>query len=496
MALADVPHFDVHQEVQPTLTSLGPGIVYSRLLRLRTGPEEEFPQPSLFLECELCESWQMVDSLTYRFRLRKGIRWQDIPPVNGRELTAEDVVFSYERQRTPGWANSPLLQNIETVEAEGPYTLKITLKPGFPDADLFLSLADGHTKVVAREAVLLRGDLKEGPVIGSGPRLWKSTQVGVGSVFEKNPDYFEKGLPFVDEFVIRVIRDERSRLVAFATGVLDVYGVPPERWDELGETSGEFSSFLSKQGGTGLILAMNVSTPPFDNLEVRKAVLRALDPWDYVEDVWEGQGFVSLGMPVESPDWLLTREEMRGAYFADPSAARSILAGSGLPTPLRFELTVADFGVIYLEQGARLERDLRAVGFDPLVVEVRSDQYESKVWRNRDYQLAIGELQPTSTTNSFLFAKLHSQGSWNVLGHSDELLDGMIVEQAVEGDSSRRRELVREIQHYLLEQAYLFSPATGNIGTGARWVFAADVKGFYPNTAASEYLYWAKAWVE
>ena len=98
VALANVPHLDVHQEVQETLTSLGPGIAYSRLLRLRTGPEDQVPQPSLLLECELCDGWQMVEPLTYRFQIRKGIRWHDIPPVDGRELVASDLVFSYGRQ--------------------------------------------------------------------------------------------------------------------------------------------------------------------------------------------------------------------------------------------------------------------------------------------------------------------------------------------------------------------------------------------------------------
>ena len=68
----------------------------------------------------------------------------------------------------------------------------------------------------------------------------------------------------------------------------------------------------------------------------------------------------------------------------------------------------------------------------------------------------------------------------------------MIVRQSVEGDSARRGELVRGIQRYLLDQAYLFSPVT----EGARWVARPRVKGFYPNTTASEYFYWAKTWVE
>lgn len=97
-AFANVPHFDVHLHVQETLASLGPGIAYSRLLRVRSGPEEEVPQPSLLLECDLCEGWCMEDPLTYRFQLRKGVLWHNRPPVDGRELIAADVVYSYERQ--------------------------------------------------------------------------------------------------------------------------------------------------------------------------------------------------------------------------------------------------------------------------------------------------------------------------------------------------------------------------------------------------------------
>ena len=242
-------------------------------------------------------------------------------------------------------------------------------------------------------------------------------------------------------------------------------------------------------------MAMNVSRPPFDDLNVRKAVLKALDPWNYVRTVWADQGYVSLGMPVRSPGWLLSRDEMMGDYFADPGADANILNGLR-GERISFQLTVADFGDVYLEQGRRIEQDLRSVGFDPRVDVVSSFQYEDQVWRRKDYQMAVGELQPSSTTNSFLFAVLHSMGSWNVVDHSDGKLDALIVEQSLESNSAARGELVRRLQRYLLEQGYLFSPVTGTVGTGARWVFTPRVNGFYPNTAASEYFHWAKTWVE
>ena len=101
-------------------------------------------------------------------------------------------------------------------------------------------------------------------------------------------------------------------------------------------------------------------------------------------------------------------------------------------------------------------------------------------------------MSPTSTTNSFLFAMLHSGGQWNVTGHGDSQLDKMIEQQASEQDLTKRRRQLLDIQRYVLGQAYMFSPTAGT----THWVFTTSLKGFYPNTALSEYNYWSRAWLE
>ena len=166
----------------------------------------------------------------------------------------------------------------------------------------------------------------------------------------EEPNYFEGALPFPDEFITRVIKgEEETRLAAFAVGIVDVYRVPPDLQDVLDESGAEFDTFMSFQGGTGLVLTMNTSRAPFDNLQVRKAVLRALDPWDYVRTIWSDQGYVSLGIPVMTPDWLLSRDEIRGTYFADPEAAEDLLATVDPLVSLKFDLDVAFYGDIYIE---------------------------------------------------------------------------------------------------------------------------------------------------
>ena len=110
----------------------------------------------------------------------------------------------------------------------------------------------------------------------------------------------------------------------------------------------------------------------------------------------------------------------------------------------------------------------------------------------KDFQLAVGAIPPTSTTNSYLFGLLHSKGQWNLAGHNDAQLDSMIEAQAMEFNDTVRRDQLVDIQRRVLDQAYLFSPVT----TASRWVFSNDLKGFEPNTALSEYNFWSRTWID
>ncbi|MDP3062775.1 MAG: ABC transporter substrate-binding protein [Chloroflexota bacterium] len=481
IAPADPPHLDVQQDVSEVLASMGPGLAYSRLLRLNTGPDVE--QPSLALECELCTRWEATDATTYVFYLRTDVRWQNLPPVNGRKLIAGDLVYSYERQRTPGWPNAALLQAVDRLEAPDDTTLLLKLK--YADADFLLALADGHSKIVAREAVEVKGDLRSGPVVGSGPWVWTETRTGVGTTLVRNPGYFEAELPRADGITFTVVRDEEAQLAAFATGVADVYRVPPDRWPQLQSVAPQAQSLLSRQGGAGLLLALNAGVPPFDRVEARRAVFQAIDPWSYLDSFWNGQGSVGLGLPVARPDWLLPDSEL-ATYFNHPDRARELLANSA---PLPVELTVADFGSQYLRLGERLQNDLRAAGFQTDLVQANPREYASRVWAQRDFQLLLGVLPPASTPNGFLFSLLHSQGRWNISGHADSELDALIEKQSVEMDASARGANVREIERRALDQGYLFSPIT----EAARWAYwPSRVSELYPNSALSEYFFWAR----
>lgn len=504
--MADFPHRDVHQEYQKTLTTLGPGLVYSRLLRVSVGPEHF--QPSLSLECDLCASWKLTPELAYEFRLRPDVRWQNAAPVNGRALVAEDLAYSYARLRTPGWPGAARFadRGIGEIEALDDHTLRVKLN--FMDSDALLALADGHSKIVAPEVVDKYGGLKDAPVIGTGPWVWEplsaAAAAGASAHFSRNPAYFEPGRPYLDSLTVKTVKSpgqspglpasvNRERIALFRAGLVDVMVVPPTDWAQLRQSSLEFNARISQQPEIGVVMSLNTQAPPLDRLPVRRAVFKAVDPWEYVDINWSGQGNVGLGMPLSGPDWQLSRTEMHADYLASPSEARDILTGSGIYFPLNLEVAVADLGPDYRLLGEQVAQDLRAVGFEPTVQLVNPASLKELLFGPaRRYQIILGPAPPHPTTNGYLYALLHSNGPGNIAGHHDAILDAMIERQATELDPARRQEQLLDLQRRVLEQAYMFSPVTGSY----RWVFDWNLQGFYPNTALSEYHYWAEAWLQ
>ena len=452
-------------------------------MRVSSGPDVELP--SLAVECELCDSWTIEGDRTFVFKLRRGVLWQDLPPVSGRELTADDIVFSYERQRSDGRPNASLLEGIETLEALDPYTLRITLSA--PDADFLLSLADGHSKIVAREAVELNGDLRDGPTIGSGPWALTGTQRGSFHTFERNAGYFERGLPYLDGLVVNVIKDAQTRNAAFDVNLIDVVQINFLGWEVLRKSRPDAPFLLTKDAATGLEVALKTTAAPFDDVRVRRAAFQAMDPWLAIRDVWHDQAFVSLGLPVADSGWLPPKAELR-EFFGKPQLARDLLNGEARPMTIK----VGDFGDEYLAHGQLIADELRGVGFKPTVEVVNRRVFGEEVWLGGDYQMYVGPLAPVTTPNGYMLPILHSQGRWNSTGLQDPQLDELIEAQARLYDPQMRREIALQIQRRALSNATRFMPATQL----SRWTWSPRVQDFHPNFAGFEYWHWSRVWVD
>ncbi|HEY5866939.1 MAG TPA: ABC transporter substrate-binding protein, partial [Candidatus Tectomicrobia bacterium] len=178
------PHLTTNFKTHDTLS-----FVYSRLVRHKVGADVP---PGIFrVEPDLAERWEELDDTTYVFHLRHGVKWHNKPPVNGRELVADDVKFTYDRfMKEPGNPNRYMLDSVDQVEVVDRYTVKFVLKE--PYVWLVNTLAfPWSTWIIAPEVVQQFGDLKKADTaIGTGPFILERYEPNVKSIFKRNPDYF------------------------------------------------------------------------------------------------------------------------------------------------------------------------------------------------------------------------------------------------------------------------------------------------------------------
>jgi peptide/nickel transport system substrate-binding protein len=478
----DIAHQDVHFEASPALSTWGPGIAYSRLLRFAAGPGVQ--QPSLALKCDLCDSWRMVDPVTFEFTLRDGIRWHDDALVNGRALNADDVLYSLTRQL--GGPNGGLLGSIDDMVATGDRVLTVSLAD--PDADFMLGLADARSKIVAREAVELNGDLRNGPTVGTG--TWRLTSTGSADThgFERFQDYFGDELAYADELRVYIVDDPQTRDAAFIVGQIDIMELTPYEWDALKQREDGLAAIFVPGTGAGVEFALNPGMPPFDDPDVRRAAFAALNPAQAVEDLWLGAGYMSFGFPLSGPDWGLEATDLLG-HFASPAESRKLLSGIDAgPVTIK----VGRFGDAYIAHANRIAEELRAVGFEVTVEEVTRITFADDVWKGGDYQAFLGPIPPVTSPNAYLFTVVHSEGPYYRGGPSDEQVDILIELQAGEYDVDVRRARHKEIQRRMLASAVRFMPVTWT----SVWAVQPWVRNFWPNLSGFEYAHWAEVWLD
>ena len=478
-----ITHYDVHNDISPALSTWGPGIAYSRLMKFQAGPEVDLP--SLQVQCDLCSEWTMVDDVTFEFELRQDAKWQNIAPVNGRGLNASDVVFSYLRQQQSQSPNAALLHMLESVEAVNDKTLRLNLKA--PDSDFMVALADGHSKIVAPEALSITGDLTSGPTIGSGPWMLTESRPGVRHFFQANPDYYEEGYPLLDRLNIHVLENAGTRDAAFQVRNIDVQQMSPAQWQKHVSRIPDAPIFFSSEQGTGLEVALNAGSEPFQDARLRRAAMLSVDPWAAVEEAWLGFATVGQGLPAPSVDWLLPEIEMR-SHFGDPIQARELVLEASNGELLPLVIKVGDFGQAYLDHAERIADEMRAVGFDPEIAVVNRRYFGEEVWLGGDYQMFVGPVAPVLAPNAYLLSVLHSQGQWNTTGIYNTTLDSLIESQAQEYDPDKRKELFLEVQRRAMADSHRFMAAGGM----SVWTWWPRVQSFHPNFAGFEYDHWSR----
>ena len=478
----DPPNFD------PQLTVAGftqstTGFVYSKLVRHKVGAD--VPPGTFIVEPDLAERWEELDDTTYVFHLRKGVKWHNKPPVNGRELVAEDVKFTYDRFLTEkGNADSYLLDSVDRVEVVDRYTVKFLLKEPYV---WFLSVLAYPISMwlVAPEVVQQFGDLKNAEsAIGTGPFMLERYEPNVKTVFKRHPDYYRDGQPYVDGVEWLVIPDESTGLAMYRTGQLDCgpginWAVRQQDLEALKKTHPHlmYQDFLSQSGG---VINIRTDMPPFTDVRVRRAISHAIDRQALVEAVW-GRGAPTAAVSRGLVEWSVPIDQLgAGAkyYEYDPKEARRLLTEAGFPKGFKTQLTVTSgLGRDLVDDAQLVQRFLKDVGIDAELEIQEYGAYVATTVQGKFEDLARSPMGVVWEPDGRLY-RAYASDSFRTVGHVDDTtLTAMLKAQRRTRDLAARKQLIFDIQRYVAEQQYYVYLNANTVTTS----WQPYVKNFAPN---------------
>jgi peptide/nickel transport system substrate-binding protein len=482
----DPPHFD-HILAHAYRTHVVISFTHSRLLKHKAGPGV---RPGSFpFEGDLAESWKQVNETTYEFKLRRGVKFHPKPPVNGRELTADDVRYTFEYILADKGSNVSMYKSIAKIEAVDKYTVRFTLKEPFAwFLDMIASPMAGA--IIARECVEKFGDLKKAEaVVGTGPWMLDSYRPNVGLTLVRHPQYYAAGLPYIDRVELLVDEDNASRTAAFLGGKYDLGWEFPgtinrSDWLQIAEPLKKRRpglQVLEYPSNVVNDISLRSDKPPFSDVRVRQAICLAMDRKTQIDSIFEGVGAVNGPLPAALDDWALPINQLgEGAklYTHSVAEAKRLLAAAGHPNGFPASICFATYGSTQLVDHMQLViKQLKDVGIDAKLDQKEYGAYQASCRLGKFDSMGFGPLTPFLEPDSFLFGQYYTGEPRNRSHVNDAVLDDLLVRQRRTADVKQRRDVIHQVQRHLAKQQYYIHVPSGQYIA----VWDPALKGYGPN---------------
>ena len=459
---------------------------------------------------DLAETWEVSNGgLTYTFTLHKGVKFHDKAPVNGREVTSEDVKWSYERFLKGPDSDKWQLGDISSIDTPDKYTVVMNLKD--PVVSFLHHVGEPLAYILPKEAAssppktpTLKLDeefIAPDGIIGTGPWMFKSHEKDKKVVAVRNPNYFKQDelgnqLPFIDQMEYVVIPDASARLAAFAAGevatALPSSGSTQEALDQNPD-----ANFSQDQPTSPPQYAFRQDRELFTDIRLRRAVSMAIDQQAYRDQLRGSTSAHTWGSAPATafPEYDITAEELGSAakwWQYDPQASKALLAeaGYGPSNPLAFDFQFSSCcKSSYLPD--LVESMLRDVGIEVNIKIVdHSVHLKTSNVGKGDYDMAHARVKGAEI-DDFLLTFMPGNPK-NVSHVDDATLNKMILAQRVIQDPTKRFAAVREIQKYLADQVYVFyiPDRFGDL------LWQKEIKGFRNHMGNTEGRDWERAWID
>jgi peptide/nickel transport system substrate-binding protein len=346
------------------------------------------------LKPALATSWGFSpDGKTLTLRLREGVRWHD-----GKPFSSADVKWTLENVwRKIHARNQILYKNVTAVDTPDAQTVIVRFSE--PSLAILSSLNSNGAQVLPKH--LYEGtDILNNPYnnkpIGTGPFVFKEWSKGNYITLERNPDYWDKGKPYLDRIVFRVIPDAGARAAALEKGEVQYGPFSPvplkdvERLSKLPRLAVETRGYdwLSPW----LFLDVNVERPALKDVRVRHALAHAIDRNAIAKVVWYGFGKPAVSPVVSSLTEFHDPDVPR--YEHDPKRAEALLDQAGLkPGPdgvrLKLDIDFLPYGDDYKRTAEYLKQAFKRVGIEANVRTQDVPTYTRRVYGDRDFDLSI-----------------------------------------------------------------------------------------------------------
>jgi peptide/nickel transport system substrate-binding protein len=451
---SEPPSYDGHRE--ETFGLIHPIAPFYNTL-LRTDPNDKSgtkPYPSI------AESWSTSsDGKTYTFKIRRGVKFHD-----GSELTSKDVKASYDKIVFPaqGVGSSRKGQYADVASIEAPDAATVVFRLKEPSGSFISSLLSPYNFIYKAEILAKDPHWYEKNIMGTGPFTFVEHVKGSHVVGKKNPNYWDKGKPYLDSFRAVFMRDSAAQVAAIRgeRAHAQFRGFSPAERDSIVSTLGKKVTVQEAPWDCILLVAINHEKKPFDDKRVRRALSLALDrhtgskALSKIAIVKEIAGVQVPGTPFATPP-----EELKklAGYWTDVeksrAEARKLLKEAGVPEGFQFTFLNRGIPMPYEPLGVWLIDQWRRVGLNVTQQVLEPAAYYTPL-RKGDFQVAMDFqcgyiVEPDLDMYKFLST---DRNPANYGRYTDRALDALYDKQSREINPEKRKTVVREFEKRLLEE--------------------------------------------
>ncbi|NRR02719.1 ABC transporter substrate-binding protein [Brevibacillus sp. RS1.1] len=440
--------------------SAGSAGVYTWLLGgslLYKDPASNEYKPSLASDYKISE-----DGKTWTFTIRSGITFHD-----GTPLTAKSFKETFDRvlnPQTKAKTAAEVMAPIKSVKAPDDQTLVLELHE--PNTAFLDSLGNYITQPLSWKAIEKAGEDYGRSPVGVGPWKFESWNTGAGVTYVRNeafqwgePYYENQGPPRADKLVIKAIADSQLRLSALESGAIDVATEIPVKDAVYYRNNSKYQVIERLRPGLGLLMEMNLKRPPFQDIQVRKAIHMLVNKEAIVQAVTQGEGEVAH-MPLSPSTLGYDKSLEKYGYAYNVAEAKKLLDdagwkvnGSGVREkdgkPLSLNLlSTADFD----KEAQLLQAMLGEAGIHIMIQNLEIGGYMQEVIKgNFDVTLISGAYDDPD----ILYFYFHSNGAYNLSGVKDDKLDALLLKGRTTLQTNARKQVYMDAQKQLIEQAYV-----------------------------------------